>query len=419
MRRARWYPLLLMLLIPNISSALQLRWSTGSTDLTVSENIRAVLIVQADSTEGMLPSSWQLQWAADSSGIQFIALDSILACRADTAEVSSIEPPSTPADSAANSCTAHFCSEGSPATIAYYLLDLLAGSHGKLRAVALNPADTTQVIESNEASFNGGIANDYAPLILSAGRSHLSSELRMSAVGVGFSDAPVVHITATDGSWRLALTVTDRTATSLTATARVAADLPPSVQQIGDSSSGALDVAALQPDTASVLSVQPACVDFMKEINLISHEQIQPKDFAFVASRDSFHIFYIRHDMNVTMDSTERIIGHKRSRNLNDWFPTENTMPAIKVRPGRWDNWHVWAPTIVRKSGDITYYMLYTGVDRDGQGHQIQRIGVATSPTSIYGSRTLAGSTPPITSVAVGPSATRLSTLASSSAIRS
>jgi hypothetical protein len=33
-------------------------------------------------------------------------------------------------------------------------------------------------------------------------------------------------------------------------------------------------------DTSIFVAVPPACVDFVKEINLITHEQIQPKDFA-------------------------------------------------------------------------------------------------------------------------------------------
>ncbi|HET7226069.1 MAG TPA: hypothetical protein VFK69_10195, partial [Candidatus Eisenbacteria bacterium] len=206
---------------------------------------------------------------------------------------------------------------------------------------------------------------------------------RVTAVGSGLANA--VQIAARDASWRLPLQVTERTATALTATARVASDLPPFELQVGDLSTGSVGVAPLDADTASVLSVQPACVDFMKEINILTHERIQPKDFAIVASRDSFHVFYIRHDMNVTNeDDNEKTIGHKRSRNLNDWFPTENTMTAIQVRPGRFDNLHVWAPTIIKKPNDINYYMLYTGgQDTLMQGlnkHlQVQRIGVATS----------------------------------------
>ncbi len=109
-----------------------------------------------------MPSSWVLSWTADSSGIQFVALDSVLACLADTAKVDSIWGPLTRADSAANAIRAHFCSAGSgSAATAYYLLDLVGGSRGKLKVVAFNPADTTQVIESNEVTYNEGVEGDY------------------------------------------------------------------------------------------------------------------------------------------------------------------------------------------------------------------------------------------------------------------
>lgn len=115
----------------------------------------------------------------------------------------------------------------------------------------------------------------------------------------------------------------------------------------------------------------------MKEINLISHEDIQPKDFAIVASRDSFHIFYTRQDYNLggSPELDSKIIGHKRSHDLYNWDPDEHTMHSVVARPGLWDGAHVWAPTIFKKPGDITYYMLYTGVDAGG----VQRLGVATS----------------------------------------
>jgi hypothetical protein len=73
-------------------------------------------------------------------------------------------PPQTPADSAANQVTAYFCSSASSdAASAYFLAELPSGGHGKLRVVALDPSDSTQVIESNEVTFNGGVDGDYAP----------------------------------------------------------------------------------------------------------------------------------------------------------------------------------------------------------------------------------------------------------------
>jgi glycosyl hydrolase family 43/flagellar hook capping protein FlgD len=102
-------------------------------------------------------------------------------------------------------------------------------------------------------------------------------------------------------------------------------------------------------------------------------EDIQPKDFSIVASRDSFHIFYIRQDMNLSFDATSKTLGHQRSRDLNTWLLVDKA--AVRARPGRWDGAHVWAPSILKKPADITYYMFYTGVDAAGG----QRIGVATS----------------------------------------
>ena len=153
MCRIRWITVL-MLLVPQVSFALQLRWSSGSPDLTVSQDSLAVLIVEADSSEVTLPGSWRLQWTADSSGIHFVTPDSLLACLADTAKVSAIDAPLTPADSVANQITAHFCSDGAAtASIAYWVLDLISGSKGKLKVVALDPTDpdSSRVIESNRS----------------------------------------------------------------------------------------------------------------------------------------------------------------------------------------------------------------------------------------------------------------------------
>ena len=327
MRKTRLYALLVMLAVvaPPVS-ALQLHWSTGSTEITFTSATRCTLVVQADSTESSLPSEWRLLWVADSSSLQLVAVDSTVACLAGTAQGTRIDPPTTAADSAANFVTERFCSAGDATRAAEYVLDLPAGGRGKFKAAALdsNDPNSESVLETNEATYNGGILGAYPPAILRAGRTHPSTQLCVKAVGVGLATSSNIAIAAPDTSWHLALTPTAQSDRALTAVAQVAADLPPFVLRI-DGHAGTMGVATLDADTLSPLSVQPACVDFMKEINLISHENIQPKDFAIVASRDSFHIFYIRHDMNLSTDATEKIIGHKRSSNLNDWFPTENT----------------------------------------------------------------------------------------------
>ena len=197
MRRTVWPFLLLMLVLPRFAHALQLHWAGGATDLTVFQNTQAILVVQADSAEVALPNSWRLQWTAYSLGVQFSTFDLNQACLVDTAKVDSIAPPSTPADSAANQITAYFCSSGSSnATTAYFLAELPAAGHGKLKVVAINPADpdSAQVIESNEVTFNGGIDATYPPAILRVTSDHSTTTLRVEAIGADLAGVQGVSI---------------------------------------------------------------------------------------------------------------------------------------------------------------------------------------------------------------------------------
>ena len=380
MRKTCLYALFAMLATVAPSAAsLQLRWSTGSPQLAFATATRCTLIVTADSSGTALPGEWRLLWLADSAGVNVTALDSLTACQGGASGASEVDQPATIADSVAHQVTAQFCSAGQGAvTTAYYVLDQPAGSRGRLKVVALDPADqdSNRVIESNEVTYNGGVRGTYPPAVLRAGSIHPTAELRIQAVGVGLADVPQVEIIAPDTSWRLALQVSERSDTKLTAVARVAADLPPFVLGVS-APSGKVGVASLPADTPSPLSLQPACTNEVKEINLISHEDIQPKDFTIIASRDSFHVFYTRQDYNLgsTPDLDSKFIGHKRSRDLYNWDPEEHTYTSIVSREGLWDARHVWAPTIIKKPGDITYFMLYTGVDTNN----VQRIGVATS----------------------------------------
>ena len=93
MYRFRWF-LFLLLLIPRASSAIELRWSSGASELTFASATRCTLVVQADSVEGSLPSEWRLLWVTDSCQvIQPVSLDSVAACQQDVAEVSSVGGP--------------------------------------------------------------------------------------------------------------------------------------------------------------------------------------------------------------------------------------------------------------------------------------------------------------------------------------
>jgi hypothetical protein len=99
------------------------------------------------------------------------------------------------------------------------------------------------------------------------------------------------------------------------------------------------------------------------------------KDFAMVRHEGLYHLFYIRRNVSAHPDSTERDFGHAISWDLLNWTQVD---PVVPIRPDKWDNRHVWAPSIVESDG--IFYMFYTGVTYEPNvtaGYQ--RIGVATS----------------------------------------
>ena len=391
MRRIPWYLVLMLVFAPRPSFAIQLHWGSGATDLSVASATRCTLVVQADVTEGRLPAAWYLLWVADSSSIQFVAMDSLTACLLDEAQVSRIEGPTTAADSVSNLITEHFCSEeGSPATVARQVVDLPAGGRGKLKVVALDPSDpdSSRVVESNEVTYNGGVSGGYPPTILHASSVHQSLQLRVTAVGSGLNSAGSMSVVAHDSSWTLPLTITAQSDRELTGVASVAALLPACQAAIG-SESGAVSAASLAADEEPALDPQSCSAQFFEDLlppPPTDEYAIQPKDFAFArgfvdqsSDRYALHLFYIRHSMyTMPADLNEKNIGHTWTTDFNSWYPNPTDTTALTVRPLKFDELHVWAPTIVQHGP--TFYMFYTGVRKDPGGERNhQRIGLATS----------------------------------------
>jgi hypothetical protein len=391
-------------LAPHSSRAIQLRWSSGATDTSFIANQRCMLIVQADSAEVSLPGSWRLIWTADSSRIQIAAVDSLVACQTDTAEVSGIDPPSTPADSAAGQVTAHLCSAGEPmASTAYFLLELVGGSHGKLKVVALDPADSNVVTESNEVTYNGGVDGGYAPQVLSASSERQGSSVIVTAVGSGLGGVRTADIGAWNLTWNAPLAIIARTESTLVGSAEIPVNIPSSVLHLRGSAGEANKTlpanTSLQPQNVQwVPSGMREAFTQEEKDSLGSmvppNGRIQPKDFAFLYAGGKFHLFYIRLNMwdpyyrqhPGATDSTEKNFGHAVSTNLTDWdwvVPTRDTT-VLQVRPGKWDDFHVWAPSIVQT--DTNFVMFYTGVQLVG-ARQHQQIGLATSPDLINWTR--------------------------------
>lgn len=375
-------PLLIFFAHP--ARAIQLRWSNGATDLTVSENTQAVLVVQADSAEATLPNSWRLKWTADSLGVQYSPFEQ--ACLVDTAKVDSIAPPSTPADSAANQITAYFCSSGSSnAATAYFLADLSSGGHGKMKIVALDPADpdSIQVIESNEVTFNGGLDGGYAPVILRVTSDHSTTTLRVEVIGADLAGVQAVSVSAPELQTDVCLTVESSGPSSVVASATISIPLPNSVVLI-ETPQGIMSSGVIPADVVEATEVPDEA--YYRDP---AYPAAYPKDFAFLNAptpvdgvwRNQFHIFYIRHWTDGRPDSTNEVtFGHAWSRDLINWDHTANSLDAFHANTNNvsaWDHLHVWAPSIVQFGAK--FYMFYTGVAENGD----QTIGYA-SADSIY-----------------------------------
>jgi hypothetical protein len=190
-----------LFLVPRSSYAIQLRWDSGTTDLSFTSATRCTLVVEADSAEGRLPSGWRLLWVADSCDVQPIPLAPQSTCREDVAEVSSISGPADAVELAANVTTAHFCTAGStPASTALFVLDLPAGSRGRFKVVALDPSDpsSTRVVQSGVVTFNGGVETPFPAEILRTETVHQSTEFQLSAVGAGLAGMGKLTLVAAD-----------------------------------------------------------------------------------------------------------------------------------------------------------------------------------------------------------------------------
>jgi hypothetical protein len=374
MYRVRGLLVLALLHVPTVSHAIQLHWSSGADTLTFTEATRAILVLRADSAEVTLPPEWRLLWVGDSTEVEVVELDSLEVCAGDTAQVYGVDGPSSPEDSTAHLVTAHFCSGGSEAAEqAVFQLDLPAWGRGKCKVVALDPADSTSVLESNEVTFNDGVADDYAPVLLAATSTHPGELLTVTAIGSGLTGVSSISVGAADDVWNVSLSIIGASSSRVVATAQVPAQLPASVVKMQS---------ACGPRGTTFLAAE----QFNEDMPSLAHTSrytdpdstVYPKDFAFffntIPTTDPqhpwmgiFHLFYIRH---FRLTGAEPYIAHAWSTNLTDW----NTDNLVDFLPGpTWDSKHVWAPSII-KIGNL-FHMFYAGVDDNDD----QRLGYVTA----------------------------------------
>ncbi len=96
-------------------------------------------------------------------------------------------------------------------------------------------------------------------------------------------------------------------------------------------------------------------------------------DFAVAELKGRYHFYYIERRLQEGTPfypGHEIFFGHASTANFLDWEVHE---PVMLVRPGTWEESHVWAPAILRRGNE--YVMAYTGVNR----HISQNIGLASS----------------------------------------
>jgi len=98
-----------------------------------------------------------------------------------------------------------------------------------------------------------------------------------------------------------------------------------------------------------------------------------PADFTVVHHQGRDHFFYIERRLQ---EGTPFFPGHEiyfGHASTADFFEWEVHDPVLLVRPGTWEEAHVWAPFILRNGEE--YLMVYTGLNR----HLSQNLGIATS----------------------------------------
>lgn len=96
-------------------------------------------------------------------------------------------------------------------------------------------------------------------------------------------------------------------------------------------------------------------------------------DFAVIHHQGRFHFFYIERRLaegTPFYPGHEIYFGHASTADFTKWIVHH---PVLLVRPGSWEDAHVWAPCIVRRGDE--YLMAYTGINQ----HISQNIGLASS----------------------------------------
>ena len=137
------------------------------------------------------------------------------------------------AEAKANQITANFEQAGHPAVqSARYVMDLPGSSAGKFMIYAPSVSSGGAIIgiqRSNVVTWNGGVSDEFRPVVMGVTGDHRTTRLSIDAVGAGLSSVQSGKLQSADTSWAVPLQVVTATDSSITLEADVPVQLPDAI----------------------------------------------------------------------------------------------------------------------------------------------------------------------------------------------
>jgi hypothetical protein len=210
---------------------------------------------------------------------------------------------------------------------------------------------SSRIIESNEATFNAGVAATYVPAILRVTSDHSTTTLRVQAFGAGLAGVQAVRISAPELQTDVPLAIEFSGSSSVVARAIISIPLPNS-GVLFETPLGVMPSGEIPADVVEA-------TELPDEAFYSDPAGARPKDFAFInaptqwlgSGRICFTFTTFVHlTAPGTPDSLNEItLGHAWSRDLINWEHTVNSLDAFPANTSdvsAWDHSHVWAPSI-------------------------------------------------------------------------
>lgn len=210
------------------ASALELVWSTGSRNISVTVPGRCTLLVRTTRASESLPREWRLTWTAESYGPVPLVIQEVQP-QGGFADVCTLKTAMAPAGLAAHTDTTFHCAGSETRkAVARYVVQVEGGVAAKLKMVPVVDSLTAglgpRVADSLEVTVNGGVALPYPPIPLIAQHSQIGDLWSVTVTGADLDQVTSVSYRA--GQSSAGLEIVERSAGSLTA--RVAmAPVPP------------------------------------------------------------------------------------------------------------------------------------------------------------------------------------------------